>query len=227
MKEGNLLNEPKFDIKGLDIKKVKTPKFARKYIGGVLEKYMLQTQEIDPLSVFDRFINFERMVKTSLSSGETRFLRPSKYGSMDGYKFPGQQMAFRGVILWNALYPKRSIPDFSNVNLLKLRTIDIDKLEQYFDEQTIERLNGYLDFALPKIEGKDEEKQKLSLKEYGIDILALPKSETKVPKEFIPLINTTSIIDDNMKNAIILLESIGFKVTKSLKQSTYTNIVDM
>ena len=231
LQEGNLLEKPKFDIKGLDIKKVKTPKIARKYFGEVLEKDMLLCDQIDPMSVFMKFIKFERQIYDSLMTGQTSFLKPSKFGSEDGYKKPGQIQAYRGVRLWNAMFPRKTIPDFSNVNLLKLRKITPEDYKDHFPQEWHEAVEAYFDYQLPKIKGQDsedgEKKVKTCLGDYGIDVIAIPKGEEAVPEVFRDLIDTTNIIDANMKNGNILLESIGFKVVKSLKQDTITNIVEV
>ena len=231
LQEGNLLEKPKFDIKGLDIKKVKTPKIARKYFGEVLEKDMLLCDQIDPMSVFMKFIKFERQIYDSLTTGQTSFLKPSKFGSEDGYKKPGQIQAYRGVRLWNAMFPRKTIPDFSNVNLLKLRKITPEDYKDHFPQEWHEAVEAYFDYQLPKIKGQDsedgEKKVKTCLGDYGIDVIAIPKGEEAVPEVFRDLIDTTNIIDANMKNGNILLESIGFKVVKSLKQDTITNIVEV
>ena len=231
LQEGNLLEKPKFDIKGLDIKKVKTPKIARKYFGDVLEKDMLLCPEIDPMKVFMRFMDFERQIHDSLMNGETNFAKPGKFSNAAGYKNPGTIQAYRGVKLWNVMYPKKTIPDFSNVNLLKLRKITRENYKEIFSEEWHEKIEEYFDMPI-EISDKEAKKKaeaagKTTFGDYGIDVVAVPKGEESIPEIFRELIDVTSITDANMKNGNILLESIGFKVIKSLSQNTITNIVEI
>lgn len=229
--EGTLLEKPKFDIKGLDIKKVKTPKIARTYFGQILEKDMLLAPKIEPMSVFMKFIEFEKQIHDSLSGGETKFSKPGKFSSASGYKNPGTIQSYRGVVLWNMMYPKKSVPDFSNVNLLKLKKINRDNYREMFPEEFHEVVERYFE---TEIEIKDkaareraEAAGKTTFGDYGIDVVAVPKTETMIPEVFRPLIDTTSIIDANMKNGNILLESLGFKVIKSQTQNSISNIIEI
>jgi phage head maturation protease len=58
-------------------------------------------------------------------------------------------------------------------------------------------------------------------------VICVPKDTDNIPDEIIPLIDTNNIINDNMKNGNILLESIGFKVIKSLKFEAVSNIIEV
>ena len=127
-----------------------------------------------------KFIKFERQIYDSLTTGQTSFLKPSKFGSEDGYKKPGQIQAYRGVRLWNAMFPRKTIPDFSNVNLLKLRKITPEDYKDHFPQEWHEAVEAYFDYQLPKIKGQDsedgEKKVKTCLGDYGIDVIAIPKA---------------------------------------------------
>jgi hypothetical protein len=230
--EGNVFDKPEFDIKGLDIKTVKTPKIARKYFGDLLANDILLTKEIKPMQVFKRFVEFERAIHKSLViDGKTSFLKPSKFASAKRYKKPGTMQVYRGVVLWNMLFPKQFIPNFSNVNLLRLRRVDRENYKELFPSEHHDTIEKYFDSEIeindPESKALAEKASKTTFGDYGISVIAIPKNVENVPEMLRSLIDVTFVIDANMKNGNILLESIGFKVIKSLKQGSYSNIIEV
>lgn len=212
--EGVIFDEVKFDIKGLSIKKIATPKIARKVFSKILEDDIINSETIKPIEVFLKFVEFERRIKTSLLSGESSFLKPTKFSSFDRYAKPLQMQAVRGVFLWNALFPNKYIPNFSNVNIVKLKRMTKEEAVTFFsDNDYSEGINKF--FSTEGIE------------KYGVDIIAIPKDVSGVPDILKKLIDIGFVVDSNMKNGNILLESIGFKIVKSLKQDTFTNLISM
>ena len=228
--EGRVLDKPKFDVKGLSIKKVQTPKIARKVFLDILKDDILMPPRIDQMGVFMKFLDFEKRIKGSLLSGESSFLKPSKYSAPGVYKLPYQQQSVRGVMLWNALFPDRTIPDFSNVNLVKMRRLDRDEAIEKFGKFGLgEAVEGYfedlMDLEVKTLRAAKKETDKVAYR--AIDVIAVPKDVETVPEEICPFIDVSYIVDGNMKNGNILLESCGFKIVKSLKQDTFTNLLNL
>jgi hypothetical protein len=239
LQEGKLLGKPKFAVVGLSIKKVGTPKIARKRFNDILEKDMLLADVIDPLVPFMKFMEFERDINNSLRAGESSFLKPARFTAERAYKKPFTQQTVRGVRLWNAIFPNRKIPNFTSVNMLKLRKYSLPKFEVDKDGEPVENVNkeadilefmeeiAKLNLAENILEGIAEFIQTPEIGNYGIDVIAIPKDIDQFPEELVPLADISSIINDNMKNGNILLESIGFKVIKSLKYDTVSNIIEI
>jgi hypothetical protein len=71
-----------------------------------------------------------------------------------------------------------------------------------------------------------EKKEPKTLKDYGLTCIAIPRNKTHLPKEFLSLIDKTTIVNDVISNGNILLESIGYTVIKSNKYISYTNILE-
>jgi hypothetical protein len=211
--EGVYFEKPKYDLKGLSIKKVQTPKIARKRFTSILNDMILAPKKIDGIGVFHEYLAFEREISESLSEGESKFLKPAKFTSEDSYKEPFTQQVVRGVRLWNALYPRQSIQEFNNVNLVKLKKVSYDDYTKVFPESMHERIGKYF----------EEE----GLQKYGIGILAVPKDVDALPEEMRPFINRPAIVNDIMKNGNVILESLGFKVIKSLDQAVVSNLIEV
>jgi len=66
-----------------------------------------------------------------------------------------------------------------------------------------------------------------NIQKYGISVLAVPKDVEAIPEEIREFINRASIVNDTMKNGNVILESLGFKVIKSLDQTIVSNIIEL
>jgi hypothetical protein len=236
LQEGHLLKKPKFAVVGLSIKKVGTPKIARKKFHDILEQDMLLAETIDPLVPFKKFLAFEKEINESLTSGETKFLKPARFSSEKAYKEPFTQQQVRGVRLWNALYPDKTIPNFSSVKLIKLKDLSVEELENVASEEIVEGVKTFIkesrEFLMAraeKIKDADDRDKAINKAESFDDfgVICIPKEMEVFPEELVPLVDVNTIINDNMKNGNILLESIGFKVMKSLKFEVVSNILEL
>jgi DNA polymerase elongation subunit (family B) len=236
LQEGNLLKKPKFAVVGLSIKKVGTPKIARQKFHDILEKDMLLAEKIDPLVPFKKFLEFEKEINDSLQNGETNFLKPARFSSEKAYKEPFSQMQVRGVRLWNALYPDKPIPNFSSVKLIKLKDIPRDQLADVAGDEIAEGVERFITDSraflmdrAEKIRDADDRDKAIKKAENFEDfgVICIPKELDNFPAELVPLVDVNTIINDNMKNGNILLESIGFKVMKSLKFEVVSNILEL
>jgi hypothetical protein len=213
-REGNILHEPETDIKGLAIKKSSTNEYTREYFTELLEDEILNADEIDLSSILNKYKEFEDIVRTSLTEGEVTFSLPQKLNEESGYKFPFRMMQYRGSILWNHLYPEKYIDAPTKVNTLKL-TAD--------NEEDIERLkedNYEIYEKLTEFVFDDED-----MAHYGFTTISMPKDVTKVPEWIIPFIDVETLVGDNIRNAIILLESLGFQTLTVLGRDYYSNII--
>lgn len=230
LQEGKLLKKPKIAVVGLSIKKIGTPKIARGVFNKILVEDMLTIKTIDPLVPFRKFLEFEKSINTSLRAGESKFLKPSKFTAEKAYKSPMTIQTVRGVRLWNLLYPDQFIPMFSSVNLLKLKKLDLSDLKILVSDEVYAGIEEFLKIewqtTKPNKEGMMETITE-NMTKYGIDIISIPKDVTEFPRDLVPLIDVNNIINDNMKNGNILLESIGFKIIKSLKYETASNIIEI
>ena len=54
-----------------------------------------------------------------------------------------------------------------------------------------------------------------SVQHYGFSELCLPRSAKKIPDWIIPFLDIDTIINDNVRSGLILLESIGLRVMET------------
>lgn len=220
LQEGNILYPAKFDMKGLAIKKVTVNKFTRKYFADILKNDILESNKIDLKLILNKFIDYENMVKESIMNGKTEFSTPARYGNINNYKFPFREPVVRGTIIWNEAYKDQKIPSMTNVNTFKI----LASTKEDFDK--IVKSNNFTseeNEILEKIEKAIFENE--DLKNYGFSIIAIPKDIEKTPNWIIPFIDIQSMIDDNISNALILLESLGVQVVKTNNVNRMSNII--
>lgn len=126
LREGNLMNPPKQDIKGFDFKKATTSEYAEKKFMHLIDKYIINSESVDLRNIIIELRKFEEEVRNSIISGERTFLPNGSAKELGAYKDPASEQSVRGALAWNALYPNNSIDFPSKVSLVKMNIFDED-----------------------------------------------------------------------------------------------------
>ena len=216
LQEGNVVDPPKIDMKGMSIKKANVCVRTRNYFTSLINDYILKKKSISRSAILKKFLDFENEIEQSLRNGEIDFLLPAKANDPASYKFPERMPVMRGVIIWDKLFPDNNIQTPAKVNTIKVNCETIDKLEVIKDKYPREyKIIAETIFANP------------DLKNYGFTALSMPKSVTKIPEFLLPLISYDEIINDNTRVGYLILESLGFKLVTYNNQEYYTTMVKM
>ena len=213
--EGNIFQDPKPEIKGLSIRKVNVNPKIREEFTDILVKDILEKEKIDVNHVFNSFKEMEQTIKNSLQRGEMTYALPAKTNGIEEYEKPYSIMPVRGTITWNILYPERELRFSSKVNNVKLIIPNIETVREALDPKK-DRL------LLSRFEECFRNKNLLKM---GITVISLDKSIKNLPKELIQFIDIKTMINDNINNGLILLESLGMKTLPILTKKYPTNIV--
>jgi hypothetical protein len=211
--EGNLINPPKLDMKGMSVKKVNVNMKTREFFTDMIKNDMLSSDNINISSILKKFKEFEDTIRESILSGSVEFSTPSKLNDIDSYKAPLTIPPVRGTIAWNHLYPENLIIAPNKVNTFKLIAKEVK------DIQCIAGTEWY-DIIFEKIFNNEE------MKKYGFSVISIPKNVKQVPEWIIPLISLDEIINDNIRNGIIILESLGVKILNILDDGYFSNIIN-
>lgn len=209
LQEGNMLNPPKHDIKGLAIKKVSTNKEIRKEFTRILKDEILDSDVIEITKILSSYNSLEDRIKDSLNQGELQFAIPGKVNAVSSYKDPYTQQTVRGSLIWNALYPNQEIVFPDKINFVKLKDFDYETICNMINDSTdiSDEEKQFFISALERTLFSNERMAK-----YGFRVLCMPKSINKIPKWLIPFINVSKMVEDNMKSGFKILESLGFNV---------------
>jgi tetratricopeptide (TPR) repeat protein len=212
--EGNLLVPHKMDMKGMSIKKTTVNRSVRDFFTKLLKDDVLRSKEIDLSDILGSFRELEDMIRASLLSGKLDFAVPANLNEFSSYSFPYRMQQVRGAIAWNALFPDNTIQPPTKVNTLKLKGKSLLDLQPIFDTE-------FYDIIKETIFDAEED-----LAKHGFTIISIPKDVEVLPEWLTPLIDVETIISDNVRNGIIILESLGVKTMEISSSSYYSNIIE-
>ena len=120
LREGNLLNPPKSDIKGFDFKKATTSEYAEKVFMGIINDHILNSETIEVKEMQRELREFQKEIYNDIRKGEKKFLPNGSAKEAGAYKDPGTNQSYRAVLAWNILNPDNLIDFPSKVSLVKM-----------------------------------------------------------------------------------------------------------
>jgi hypothetical protein len=228
--EGKVIDPPKLDVKGMSIKKTTTSKEVRDYFVDLLRKDILGSEGSPNVgAILRKFHDFEQRVKDSISSGETTFAVPMKYNDPGSYVDPFSLPVVRGVMVWNELFPDNLIMPASKCILLKMKCKKLEDLApmhaDYPEEYAVIKAAVWDQSYVKKGRGGKGDEEFNFMAKHGFSIIAMPKGWPEIPEFLRPYVNVEQIANDNVRNALVLLESLGLKNLVVLSENYYSNII--
>lgn len=181
LREGNLINPPKYDIKGFDFKKASCSEYAEEVYMRLIKKFILDPDEVDIRAVIIELNKFKNEIITSIKNGERTYLPNASAKELGAYKNPESEQSVRGVLAWNLLFPENTIELPSKVSLLKLNIFkeeDIAGLKDTYPE--------YYDIIMNNIFNDTTGIFVQRTWDNGIDYVSLGDKEfyKKIPKKY-------------------------------------------
>jgi hypothetical protein len=221
---GRLLKNPVLDIKGLSIRKTNMPKKLRDQFTEILTTEVLDAEKIDLRKIIKQFDKLGHDIEESLMRGETEYSIPRSLEQFDKYKNPSTIEPLRGVLIWNALEPENVITPPEKVNIVKLNVQDKDHPELLKLKETHpDKYKAIMKTVFN--EGVSE--PKIDISRFGLSVITIPKSVDKIPEYLLGMIDYSSMVNTNMSNGYIILESLGI-YTEEVNTTKYkSNIVEI
>jgi hypothetical protein len=209
LQEGHRLDPPDFDMKGLQLKKTTTNRVTREFFLPLLRTEIAEADNIDLRSFVGKYIEYEEQINNGIVEERSNtFSLPKTYKNAKAFAAPFTQMAFRGGLVWNALYPDSSHQSHSKVFCIKLLPQKVEEFQELFEsipESYFEDID--IDHAFNTIAevvyGNPE------MAKYEFDTITLPMNRPRIPKWLIPFINIDGMVHANMSAAFQILHSIG------------------
>jgi DNA polymerase elongation subunit (family B) len=211
--EGNRIDPPKLDIKGLAIKKVTVNKYVRDYFTKILKEDIVSDKKINLSDILKKYKSLEETIKEDIAKGNLNFSVPNNLNEVSSYAYPYRMMQVRGAEIWNELFPNDLIVPPTKVNILKLKAKKITDLKPIYGTEEFEIIKETI-FDNPE------------LADYGFTVIAMPKEIEELPEWLVQFVDVDQIVSDNIANAIILLESLGSKTMNVLQTDYYSNVVE-
>ncbi len=218
-------NDPSkhLDIKGLSIRKTTVAKSLRAKFQNLLVEDILTPDRISVTKVMKDYDAISDSVEKSIRAGDTEFLLPKSVDTFDSYKNPLSIEQVKATMIWNAVSPNEAVTPPDSVNLIKIAAkgksskeiLDLKELHP----DIYEKLNAVV------FEPKDPN---MDLSKNGFTAISIPLDMGKTPEWILPLIDYDTMVNANVKNANVLLESLGLKCTDDTKRKANykSNIVE-
>jgi hypothetical protein len=221
---GKLLTKPVLDMKGLSIRKSSVAKRLRKQFTDILRDDVLNAEKVNLSYIIKKFDELGLTVENSLRSGDMTYSLPRNIENIDGYKDPSMQEPVRGTLVWNSIEPESPITPPEKVNIIKLKAFD----KSSPDLQALRLSNESKYNSIVKTvfnEGVD--KPNIDISRFGLSVVSIPKSIDKIPNYLLQMIDYQSMVNTNMTNGYIILESLGI-YTEEVKTTKYkSNIIEI
>lgn len=120
LREGNVMNPPKVDIKGFDFKKSTTSEYAEEIFTGIIKRNLLSGGDLHLRNMVEEIHAFKQEIIDSILSGDKKFLPNGKANELESYKDPNKLQVVKAMVAWNAINPDNQIEPPTSVSLLKL-----------------------------------------------------------------------------------------------------------
>ena len=223
LREGNLLDPYKPDVKGFDFMKATTSEYAKKRFDMIVKNHILESPLPDISVILGELSKFEKDIRESINNGELTYLPLGNAKDLAAYKDPYSQQGVRGSLAWNVIYPDRAISFPSKVSILKLKIFTLDDME----DLAVTNPDIYNRIKTEIFESKVE---KFASK--GLQVIAIPQNE-KIPKWCFPYIDYNTVINNIIGQFQGVLDTFGInspevgRTIKSVNRKTkkFSNIV--
>ena len=197
LREGNMMNPEKSDVKGFDFKKSQTSDEVSEIFSKMVDDYILHSDIINVKELENAFFNFQNHIIDTIRSGDIGYLPIASAKEIGAYKDPSSEQSVRAVIAWNLLNPDEQIELPSKIRLLKLNIFkesDIDDLRNtHPDIYNIIINEIFRDKTGMFIKQKKDGKMNVK----GLQALAIPIT-SKIPEWTQPYIDITTTVNGIM-----------------------------
>lgn len=120
LREGNIINPAKIDVKGFDFKKATCSEYAESVYMDIIKRRILNTESVDLQGMLNDIYAFRDEVEQSILSGDKRFLPNGNAKEIAGYKNPNSVQNVKAMLAWNYIHPDNLIEPPCKMSLLKM-----------------------------------------------------------------------------------------------------------
>jgi len=206
IQEGNIFKKPDIEIKGVHLKNSATPSFliddAKKLMVEILDT-VSNNKKIKITKVINRIKDIEQMIKDSVLSGESLFLKNAKIKEPEAYALSPDKSPYARHVFWKEVFePKYGKIQDPPYDAIKIPTTITSrpKLREWFssikDEEFLNRLTKWV-----------EKNKKVSLPTVFLNKVYV--NSNGVPKELLDVIDIKRIILDTTIQHRTILETLG------------------
>ena len=210
LREGNLLEPYKPDVKGFEFMKATTSAEAKKRFDEIVKYRILESDLPDVTGILSDLKDFENDIREGIENGDKTFLPLGNAKDLSAFKDPYTQQGLRGALAWNLIYPDRQISFPSKVSVLKLNVFTLDDIADLQDKEP--RIYNIIKNDIFNSPIKEFAKK-------GLQVLSIPSNEN-IPDWCQPYIDKNTVINSILSQFKGVLDVFGItcpEVGKSIK----------
>ena len=223
LREGHMMVPFKLEIKGMDFIKASVSSEVTNRYTNILKDNILYSNTPNLHGLMKDSKQFERDIYDSIKHGFTTYYKTQVFKDSKGYKNPDDAwrlQVYRGVMIWNLLYPLKKIYSLDRVKIIKLIVKDPSDLESIrFTDPDI-----YNKIIKDIFNSPNPELQKAGLKVIAVplSLKQLPDWITKLVDVQIAISNITASFGSVFK--VLRIQSLGVN-TPNDKAILYSPII--
>lgn len=221
LREGDEIYPEKLDVKGFEFMKSSATEDTKQYFLNIIRKELIENQgDINIPSILRRLENLEEEILDSLKNGDKKYLTPKSVKEANAYKdgHALREQGFRGICIWNYLYPDMPIELPAKIDIVKV-TLDNERNLNKLKEINSDIYNKIMKHIVNNINPDISSKL--------VPVIAIPRNVDKIPDWIIPFIDYDTITVDVLKKFYPVLESLGLQIIKTAKKEYYSNIINI
>lgn len=244
LQEGQILNDGNGmpEIKGFDFKKANTKKYIKNFYTNLILDKILYSENINVIDIFNSVMQLRELMIKEINNGNMEFFKQSNVKRPEYYKNPYSTSGVIAILLWNILYPEKALEFPVDVNLVPIKSLNYPK-----DNNVKPHINSMASQKQPTdnpnvkwYKEKYPDKYQLLLdaiysnpdsliRHMSLSFIAIPKNiDYEIPPFIKDLINLDSIVNNNIKLIIPILNTLGLKSFKVNAQEEYiSNVIDI
>ena len=198
-------------------------------INYIIKEKMLIPLKINPIELWKEVTDLENFIKNEILSGNKYYVLRAKYGGMkQGYANPEGHEIYRGVTIWNRLYPEYKIESGELVFKIKTKIKTKEDVDKYINDPVWKEKVLDLVFDVNGQHKREFNKQDFS--SYGLSSICINSATglpEKIPEWIIPAIELDSIVEMHTRSIVDLLASVGLHQTKiNSKRSKLSTMIN-
>ena len=247
LQEGKLIKDGagEVEVKGYDFKKAGTKKEVREYISGIIERCIIQPEQVNISDIYKECDAFKDKIRDDIKSGSNLYYRQLSVSVASRYKLPYSNQGVKGTIVWNAFNPDNIIELPAEVDIVPINLFEgfteksfekflDDPVTFYQDPKNLNKQQNLYNFMkkYPRqfelfmdgyVNNKnlpDEVRHKI------VTSIAKPRYLSELP-EWLPMIIDNEKIESTVINLINpIMESLGSVLLKGKTGPMYSTIVN-
>lgn len=220
LREGHLFDPFKTEIKGVQFIKSAVSEIVSERFTKITEDNILFSEEVNLKGLMRDLRQFEYEIIKDLREGGTKYLKAQGLKADDAYKDPWIIQIYKATNAWNIIYPENKIYPLDRSFIVKLGVkslVDIERIQHKHPD------------IYETIKSKIFNSHDSNVSKYGLQVIAVPATEDKVPEWIRELMDIDLLCSDVMNSFRMIMDAFRTEYIKvdtpTKKIQKFTNFI--